>query len=167
MNILALDLGAQMGWAVARRDGSIHSGSESFAPKKHGGHGFRFLAFVQFLAQTKIDHGDIHAIYYEDVKRHAGTLAAHAFGGFLAMLQAWCARNGGIPMYGLGVGTIKKNWTGNGSAKKGLMIESARQRGFSPIDDNHADALAILAIACEQEGRPFPAITLAPNGALL
>lgn len=157
MIILALDLGAQMGWSVALPDGSIKGGSVSFAPKLHGGHGQRFLAFVQFLIQTQSTHGQIHAVYYEDVKRHAGTLAAHAYGGFLAVLQIWCANNNKTGMYPLGVGVIKKAWTGNGSAKKDLMIEAAKQHGFDPIDDNHADALAIMAMACAHQRRPFPA----------
>lgn len=158
MNILALDLGAQLGWSLVLRDGTIKGGTVSFAPNKHGGYGFRFLAFVQFLSQTRISNGDIHAVYYEDVKRHAGTLAAHAYGGFLAMLQVWCASNGNIPMYPLGVGQIKKAWTGNGRADKAMMICYAKRRGFSPTDDNHADSLAILSIACTVEGRAFPVL---------
>lgn len=156
MNILAIDLGAQLGWAVTTRDGTIHSGSESFAPAKHGGHGGRFLAFVAFLTHLRNQHGAIHAVYYEDVKQHAGTLAAHAYGGFLASLQIWCHTNSRIPLYPLGVGKIKKAWTGLGNAKKPKMIACAMARGFAPVDDNHADALAILSLACEQEGRPFP-----------
>lgn len=158
MNILALDLGAQMGWALTKRDGSVIGGSEAFAPAKHGGHGPRFRAFLTFLTQLRITHGDIDAVYFEDVKRHAGTLAAHAYGGFLAMLQTWCSINGDVPMYALGVGQIKKAWTGKGNADKAMMIVWAKNRGFRPLDDNHADALAILSVACNAEGRPFPAV---------
>lgn len=167
MNILALDLGAQLGWALTKRDGTVIGGSESFAPALHGGHGPRFRAFLTFLTQLRLTHGDIHAVYYEDVKRHVGTLAAHAYGGFLAMLQTWCSINGKVPLYALGVGQIKKAWTGNGSAKKDAMIAAARQRGLSPVDDNHADALAMLCMACESEGRPFPKPSHKPQGALL
>ena len=38
MNILAIDIGTQLGWALTKRDGSIHSGSEGFQPAKRGGH---------------------------------------------------------------------------------------------------------------------------------
>ena len=154
--ILALDLGSQLGWAVSTPDGNVYSGSVSFAPGKHGGHGGRFLAFVQFLIQTKQNHGGIDAVYYEDVKNHAGVLAAHAYGGFLAMLQTWCATNKGVRLYSFGVGQIKKAWTGKGNAKKETMIEEARRRGFVPKDDNHADALAILSMACSVYKREFP-----------
>lgn len=156
MNILAIDIGTQLGWALTKRDGSIHSGSEGFQPAKRGGHGGKFLAFMTHLNEVRNSHGDLHAVYFEDVKRHQGVLAAHAFGGFLAILQAWCHINR-VPMYGVGVGVVKKAWTGNGAAKKEMMIASAKQHGFTPADDNEADALAILSLACKQERRPFPA----------
>lgn len=155
MTILALDLGSNLGWSIIKRDGTIKGGTQSFAPAKHGGHGKRFLALIAFLTQIRMTHGPIQAVYYEDVKQHAGTLAAHAYGGFLAIVQTWCATNGDIRLCPLGVGAIKKAWTGKGNAKKELMIASARLRGFSPVDDNHADALAILRIGCANEGWPF------------
>jgi hypothetical protein len=153
MNILAIDLGTTTGWALGARDGSVKGGSQSFAPAKCGGYGQRWLAFRQFLTDTGRAAGEVHAVYYEDVKRHEGVLAAHAYGGFLAMLQAWCASNR-IPMYPAGVGVVKKHWTGKGNANKALMIESAKARGHHPVDDNHADALAILSYARAQEGKP-------------
>lgn len=155
MNILAIDLGTTLGWALTKRDGSIHSGSEAFAPAKHGGHGGKFLAFMTHLNAVRNVHGDMNAVYYEDIKMHKGVLAAHAYGGFLAILQSWCHINR-VPLYGIGFGAIKKGWTGKGNAKKDVMIAEAKLRGFAPADDNEADALAILAIACTLEGRPFP-----------
>jgi Holliday junction resolvasome RuvABC endonuclease subunit len=166
VNILAIDLGTQMGWALTKRDGSIHGGSEGFQPAKNGGHGGKFLAFMTFLNQVRLTHGDVHAVYYEDVKMHQGVLAAHAYGGFLAILQVWCKVNN-APLYGMGVGQIKQSWSGKGNANKLRMIEVAKQRGFDPKDDNHADALAILCLACKQERRPFPNILEKPQGALL
>lgn len=152
--ILAIDLGTQLGWAITKRDGSIHSGSVAFAPAKHGGHGGKFLAFMFHLNTIRDTHGTARAVYYEDIKMHKGVLAAHAYGGFLAILQTWCHINK-VPLYGVGFGAIKKGWTGKGNAKKDVMIEHARLRGFSPVDDNEADALAILSLACTQECRPF------------
>lgn len=152
MNILAIDIGTNTGWALCARDGTIKGGTEKFDPAKHGGKGKRWLAFRQWLTETGRAAGEVHAVYYEDIKRHEGVLAAHAYGGFLAMLQAWCATNG-IPMYPVGVGQIKAHWTGKGNANKALMIATAKAKGFSPVDDNHADALAILSYARAQEGK--------------
>lgn len=152
MNILALDLGSQLGWARCARDGTVHGGSESFSPSKCGGRGQRWIAFRQFLSDQRNAAGELQVVYYEDVKQHAGTLAAHAYGGFLALLEAWCAANH-LLLKPVGVGTVKKHWTGNGAAKKDLMVATARAKGFAVADDNHADALAILALARHLEGK--------------
>ncbi len=152
MNILAIDLGSQCGWARSSRDGTVVGGSESFSPSKCGGRGQRWLAFRQFLNDQRNAAGEIQVVYYEDVKQHAGTLAAHAYGGFLALLEAWCVSNH-LLLKPVGVGTVKKHWTGNGAAKKDLMVSTARGKGFAVVDDNHADALAILALARHLEGK--------------
>jgi len=149
MNILAIDLGTTTGWAMCNRAGAVIGGSESFSPKRCGGYGQRWLAFRQWLGELNTA-GEIHAVYYEDVKRHEGVLAAHAYGGFLAHLEAWCALHR-IPLKPVGVGEVKKHWTGKGNANKEGMIATAKAKGFHPVDDNHADALAILSYAREQE----------------
>lgn len=156
MNILALDLGTTTGWALGTRDGSVKGGSESFSQKRCGGNGQRWLAFRQWLGDTGRSVGEIHAVYYEEVMAHGtkdqpNTIAAHVYGGFLSHLEAWCAMNR-IPCKPVGVGTIKKHWTGKGNANKEAMIATAREKGFRPVDDNHADAIAILSYAREQEG---------------
>ncbi len=150
LNILALDLGTTCGWAYAARDGRQRSGSFELKPSKLGGNGKRWLAFRELLTATGREIGGLQAVYFEDVKNHAGTLAAHIYGGYLAMLEAWCAANN-IPLYGVGVGTIKKHWTGHGRADKDAMVIEARRRGFTPGCDNEADALAILSYAVKQE----------------
>ncbi len=151
MNILAIDLGTQCGWAISAA-GAVAGGSENFAPSKHGSYGHRWLAFRQFLTEKARAAGGVHTVYFEHVKRHEGVLAAHAYGGFLAMLQAWCVTNH-VAMNPVGVGEIKKHWTGKGNANKEMMVATARAKGFTPVDDNHADALAILALARHIEGK--------------
>lgn len=80
-----------------------------------------------------------------------GVDAAHAYGGFMAHLTAWCEHHQ-IPYQGVPVGTIKKHATGKGNASKAEMIAAAQARGFTPADDNHADALALLDWAMAQGG---------------
>ena len=48
-------------------------------------------------------------------------------------------------------GTIKKHATGKGNAGKDDMIASVRLRGHTPVDDNEADALALLHWAVETQ----------------
>lgn len=147
--ILALDLGTQMGWAIASIDVidySVTSGSQSFKLKGTDGAGMRFLRFKRWLSDTESSFMAIHEVYFEEVRRHTGTDAAHVYGGFMAHLTAWCeSRN--IPYQGVPVGTIKKSATGKGNAKKDEMIAAANSLGFYPIDDNESDAIHLVRYA--------------------
>jgi Holliday junction resolvasome RuvABC endonuclease subunit len=69
----------------------------------------------------------------------------------MATLTSWGELRG-VPYQGVPVGTIKKFLTGQGNAPKQAMIDAARSRGFSPVDDNEADAIAILLWAIETQG---------------
>jgi Holliday junction resolvasome RuvABC endonuclease subunit len=42
------------------------------------------------------------------------------------------------------VKTIKRFITGKGNASKSEVIEAIHEKGFSPRDDNEADALALM-----------------------
>ena len=144
--ILALDLGTTTGWALSeyvfgkRR---ITYGKENFTPGRFEGGGMRFLKFQNWLDSVHKLCGGVQAIYFEEVRRHASTDAAHAYGGYMGKLTEWCELMR-VPYQGVPVGTIKKHATGKGNASKLEMIESAEKRGHSPSDDNEADALAIL-----------------------
>lgn len=149
--ILALDLGTTTGWAIRSSDGLITSGRVSFKPGRYDGGGMRYLRFTNWLGELERLSGRVAAIWFEEVRRHAGTDAAHVFGGLMASLTSW-AELRGIPYQGVPVGTIKKHATGKGNATKLAMIDAARARGFSPADDNEADAIAILLWAIETNG---------------
>jgi Holliday junction resolvasome RuvABC endonuclease subunit len=149
MNILALDLGTSTGWAVIGRDGKLHGSTATFHPT--GAHGAqRWLRFRQFLTDTRNTFGSIEVCYYEKVMNHNGVAAAHIYGAFEALLEIWAEVNN-VRLVGVGVGTIKKHWTGKGNAKKEDMIAEAKRRGLEPVDDNHADAMAILIFAMQAE----------------
>ncbi|GFR24141.1 holliday junction resolvase [Trichonephila clavata] len=138
MSVLTLDLGKQTGWAIFT-DGVIQSGSESFHGSRFSGGGMHFLSFSNWLNSLK----DISAVYFEEVRRHLGTDAAHCYGGFFAVLAAWCEGEK-IPYKGVPVKTIKRFIAGKGNASKSEVIEAIREKGFSPRDDNEADALALM-----------------------
>jgi len=87
--ILALDLGTTTGWAIRGFDGLITSGTVSFKPSRYDGGGMRYLRFTNWLTEIDRLSGPIEAIYFEEVRRHAGTDAAHVFGGLLAVLTSW------------------------------------------------------------------------------
>jgi hypothetical protein len=141
--ILALDLGTRTGWAVLPRSGRIASGVSEFRPGRFEGAGMAFLRFERFLADAANASGPFGVVVFEEVRAHAGTLAAQVYGGFLAHLTAWCERNH-VPYLGVPVATIKRHATGKGNAPKEAVIAAVKARGHAPRDDNEADALAIL-----------------------
>ena len=151
MKILALDFGLTSGWAFSSAEGLITSGTAVFRQDRWQGGGVRFLRFKHWLTEIKNHAEEIDLVVYEQVRRHAGVDAAHAFGGWLAILTGWCEHHG-IAYQGVPVGTIKRHVTGKGNADKAAVIAAIRARGFHPADDNEADALAILLWATETQG---------------
>jgi hypothetical protein len=149
--IMALDLGTTTGWAIRGFDGFITSGTVSFRPGRFDGGGMRYLRFINWLTEVDRLTGPISTIWFEEVRRHAGTDAAHVYGGLMATLTAW-AELRGVPYEGVPVGSIKKHATGKGNAQKQAIIAAAVARGFSPADDNEADAIALLLWAIETNG---------------
>lgn len=146
--ILALDLGTTTGWALAADD-KIKSGAVQLKATRFQSADRRFFNFKKFLLE-KYREVEYSVVYYESVRRHLGVDAAHLYGGFKAILSEFCIENN-IPFEGVAVGTIKKHATGKGNASKAQMIESARNRGHYPEDDNEADAIAIVYYAMENE----------------
>ena len=136
-NFLCIDIGTKMGWSIYN-NGSILSGSYNLKEKSKENKGKRYLNLIHWLDKQNVNH-----IFYEDVKAHKGTYAAHTYGGFLAIILAY-AENNSIPVIGVPVGTTKKHTTGKGNANKDLMIQAMKAKGHNPKDDNEADALSIM-----------------------
>lgn len=141
-SMLALDLGTTTGWAIYAK-GRMMSGT--FNTKLHDGEpiGMRFLRFRRELLPT---FTGIREVWFEQVRRHEGTHAAHIYGGFWAHLMAWCQEHSVI-VKEVEVAAIKKAVTGRGNANKEQMMAGVRKLGFAPEDHNEADAIAILTYA--------------------
>jgi|SaaInlV_100m_DNA_3_1039692.scaffolds.fasta_scaffold04317_2 Holliday junction resolvasome RuvABC endonuclease subunit len=153
MNVIALDLGSTTGWATSF-DGVINSGTKSFALTKYEGRGMQFLKFRRFLSElTSMVKPDF--IVLEEVRRHLGTDAAHAYGGYLSHVGSYC-EEANIPHAGVAVGTIKKFATGRGNANKDEMVEAAKIKYLDQDieDDNQADALMLLGYAMQEIASP-------------
>ncbi len=140
--ILALDLGTSCGYAYSYAGTAVlpeRSGVFDLAPKRFEGGGMRFLRFTRHLEELRPT-----VVFFEEVRRHLGTDAAHIYGGLLAHLQAYCEHHH-VPYSGIPVATIKKRATGKGNARKEAMLEAALSAfgpGISSFDQ--ADALWIL-----------------------
>jgi Holliday junction resolvasome RuvABC endonuclease subunit len=150
--ILALDLGQKTGWAVRNAHGAIASGTVEFKPGRFEGGGMIYLRFHAWLQEVDETAGGIGAVYFEEVRSHRGVAASHAYGGFLAHLTAWAEANT-IPYRGVPVATIKRHATGKGNADKEAVVAAVQALGFDPVDDNEADALALLDWALKHGGR--------------
>lgn len=147
--ILSLDLGTTTGWALSH-NGEIRSGTISFKDTRFDSKGSRFTKFFRWLQNQKA-HYDIESIVYECVTMlHKSSASAHCYGGFMATLQMFGDHHN-IPYEGVSVGTIKKFATGKGNASKDDVIRAMRGKGHQPIDDNEADALALLYWRLEQK----------------
>jgi Holliday junction resolvasome RuvABC endonuclease subunit len=145
MKILSLDLGTHMGWAYAQNGFILDSGTVHFKTNdKFTGGGLRGLKMQNWLNSLVQAGKKLELVTFEEVRAHTGVDAAHAYGGYLMVLTAWCELNG-VPYISVPVGTIKKHATGKGNAKKEQMIDAAYLIcGKIPHDDNEADAICIM-----------------------
>lgn len=150
MTTLALDLGMRCGWAIGYAPTDIVHGVMEFRPGRYEGGGMMWLRFKRWLTEMLDKHGPLDCIYFEEVRAHKGTAAAHTYGGFLSHLSAFCESRS-VPYQGVPVGTIKKHACGKGNAGKPAMMAAMRECGFEPEDDNDADALALLMHVMEKE----------------
>jgi Holliday junction resolvasome RuvABC endonuclease subunit len=133
---------------VRPADGRITSGTSEYRQDRWQGGGVKFLLFRRWLTEIKNCVGELDLIVFEEVRRHASVDSSHAYGGWLAILAAWCEHHS-IPYQAVPVGTIKRHVTGKGNADKAAVIDAVRRRGFNPADDNEADAIALLPWAID------------------
>lgn len=141
--ILGIDPGTKCGWALVTDEGElVGSGWWSLAPRRHEGGGMRYVRLRNYL-----DRGfrSVDELYYEEVSHHAGTTAAHVYGGIVAVVQSFCEKHM-IPYSGIPVGTVKKYATGTGIANKKQMVEAARER-FPEHEIETADEADAIWIA--------------------
>lgn len=82
----------------------------------------------------------VTVLAYEEVRRHAGTSAAHVYGGLVSAFTALCEERE-VPYQGQPVGTVKKLATGKGNASKAAMIAAAEERWSVACEEDEADAL--------------------------
>jgi len=148
-SILAIDPGTNCGWALDL-DGIVLSGVWNLKGGRYEGGGMRFIRLRKYLAETCFS-SNVNQIYFEEVRRHLGTDAAHIYGGIIATITAFAEQNQ-IPYEGIPVATVKKYATGKGNADKKMMVEAACKRWPDQFiqDDNQADALWILATGISQ-----------------
>lgn len=146
--ILALDLGATTGWAMMGPRGLI-SGVWKIGVGITD-MGIRCESFRTRLTVLTHMCGGLQAIYFEEVNFIPNTRAKtmRAYGGYEAVVSMF-ALSKKIPLIGVGVTKIKKHATAKGNATKDMIKSAVKLWNVvdTIIDDNHADALALLDYA--------------------
>lgn len=123
MRVLGIDPGTSCGWALWS-GGQYTSGVWNLKPSAKDRPGQRFRRLRERLILDPVNCVD--AVFYEEVRRHKGTHAAHIYGGIVGCIQAWCEEfSPHISYTPVPVGTIKKFATGNGRASKDEMLAAA------------------------------------------
>lgn len=165
--ILALDQATTTGYAVTDRDGRIlDSGVWHLADPKRSGEsrGMRYIRFEKELHRI-IKAWDVGLIIHEQTLLRGGAATEIANGLKALILKTAVECN--IEVSCVHTTELKKWATGNGSADKALMIQTAtrymtdQNQRYAvckpyPIDDNEADAVLIGLWASSQYGA-FPA----------
>lgn len=146
MCVLTIDLGTKTGWAL-RSGHSTLSGTLDLKGGRFEGGGMRFLRFRGWLAEIYAKTS-LKVVFFEEVRAHKGTDAAHIYGGLLATLTTFCEEQA-LPYEGVPVQHIKKFITGKGNADKAAVIKAVKDLGFNPKDDNEADAISLLMLKLE------------------
>lgn len=143
ITVLALDMGDTTGWAVSLNGSLTLSGRVKLKPRSYESAGARYLKLQRWLNELRRNAGRIDVIVLERVQRHAGTRAAHVYGGYLATVQQFAEEND-INLESLAVQEIKQWAAGKGNASKEAVKAGIETLGYRPADDNEADALAAL-----------------------
>lgn len=154
-NILSLDLGSTLGWALVQDNTILQSGTVTlFRKDTHPGD--RFVRFNNWLVQMVQDH-EISEIIYEDVPRFESAKAARVYCGLLCVVQMLCLTHA-KRMTNIKPGSVKKEFCGNGNADKAEMCKTAHRLGWKhghpglDIDHDEADALAVAWVILQRRG---------------
>lgn len=155
LDVLSLDLGASLGWAMARNGVIVGSGIEHLG--RHKNPGDRYIAFHNFLS----DFRGVDEVIYEHVAVHpqnsTGNTAAHAYGGYLAVTQMFCAGLR-IPLHKIHLMTIKAHFAGHGRAEKEDICQRCHDLGWAGgkegtrQDHDEADACAMIFVRMQELG---------------
>lgn len=147
MNIFSLDMATKTGWAAnihGRRSGVIE-----FALKRGESPGMRFLRCRSWLNEMlELLNCKIDVIVYEQA-HHRGGAATAVCVGFVTEILAFAAEHN-IELMPVHTATLKKFATGSGRANKKDMVKAAQSRGWSPQDDNEAEAQLLLEYALSE-----------------
>lgn len=149
MNILALDCATKTGWATLI-DGHAESGVQDFTKRRGESNGMLFMNFNKWLSRA-CSNISLDLIIYEQA-HHRGGAATEIGVGLMTRVYEF-AEKYHVEYAPVHTNTLKKATTGSGRASKQDMMDWFENTvGRKPIDDNEADARAILEYAIREYG---------------
>jgi hypothetical protein len=163
LTTLALDLGSTIGFALGVEGMIERSGEVALFDKLRTHPGKRLLRFQEWLYENCIGERNgepvhlVHEIFEEVTMFFKGNSAAIMYGRMLGQLEVFSLVHN-IPLRSLPVGTIKKDFTGSGNAKKEAMCEVAMNLGWkngtrgTRNNDNECDAIALFWVVAMRRG---------------
>ena len=114
MNIIGIDLATATG--ITHLNGDKAYISSINADRKR--YGMQFAAFDAMMTTTLRTYKTLETIvFFEDIKRHSSTAAAHMYGYYRGALQRICHVQG-LECVGIPVGTVKRIVAEKGNANK-------------------------------------------------
>lgn len=149
MRILALDLALRVGWAAWDGSSRTH-GFKDISVRWREDQGRTFARFNRWLRSH--DPLPEFVVYESAFGNMQNRAAAEIALGFSTRVKEWCAIKS-IPLDSVNASRLKKWTTGDGRAKKPEMIAAVVRRFrvenpiYDRLDDNEADAIAILEYA--------------------
>lgn len=148
--ILALDLATRVGWATWSADRGVGSGVKVLPTT--GEDVGRFVGtYMQWLDDTlALDARDLVVFEAPWIGPQTSQDTARKLLGLAVGTEVVCWRRG-LRCLEQSVPAVRKHFVGNGRLPrreaKAAVIAACRARGWTPKDDNDADALALLDYA--------------------
>jgi len=152
-SILALDLASRTGWALGEpSDPRPLSGSLRFA-REGASMGAVFSGCRQWLSRFLAENRDIKLVVFEapmtpqHMSGRTDPSVVRRLMGLCAVVEELCHSLGNFDVREARVSAVRTHFIGSNRHRraeaKELTIAACRRLGWSPIDDNAADALAL------------------------
>lgn len=145
--ILALDLATKTGWASWAPGRLLASGTMQL-PKTGEDVGLFLDSYLKWLETTIEECAPKWIVFEAPILPKQTRLATLRKLYGLANITELVARWRGVDCSEVNISTVRKHFcdrgTGPRDQMKRLVMDACRDRGWEPVDDNAADALAIL-----------------------
>lgn len=139
VKLLALDIATKTGWKT-----STASGVWDLKPNRGESEGMRVVRFRSKVRELIVLEGITIVSYERPAGMHKGSIMVAS--EMIGVLKDLCIELS-VDLACYSASEIKKHATGKGNANKDAMIAKAVELGFSPKDDNEADAIHLYNLS--------------------